>query len=243
MSKHTAKRAIIMAAGLGNRMHPVSLHTPKPMIKVNGKRMIATIIDALHLQGIDEIYVVVGYLKEAFLELQKEYPKIRLIENPYYDTCNNISSLYVAREHLGECIIVDGDQMIHNPQILSPDFDKSGYASAWTEEYTDEWLQQVEDNRVISCSRTGGEKGWQLFGISCWSQEDGERLRELLTFEFEEKKNRDIYWDDIAMFLYADQFDLGIRPIKKEDILEIDNYSELVAIDPSYLEEENCNGK
>lgn len=243
MSKHIAKRAIIIAAGIGNRMRPVSLHTPKPMIKVNGKRMIETIIEALHAQGIREIYVVVGYLKEAFSELQEKYTGIHLIENPYFETCNNISSLYVAREQLGECLIVDGDQIIHNPKILSPHFDKSGYASAWTEEYTDEWLQQVENHRVVSCSRTGGEKGWQLYGISCWSREDGERLRELLTYEFEEKKNRDIYWDDIAMFLYADRFDLGIRPIKKEDVVEIDNYSELVAMDSSYLEEENDNGE
>ena len=60
------ERAIIMAAGLGNRMKPVTLHTPKPLIKVNGKRMIDTIVEALHKHGINEIYVVVGYLKEQF---------------------------------------------------------------------------------------------------------------------------------------------------------------------------------
>ena len=47
------KRAIIMAAGLGNRMKPVTLDTPKPLIKVNGKRMIDTIIDALNQNGIN----------------------------------------------------------------------------------------------------------------------------------------------------------------------------------------------
>ena len=57
---HTVKRAIIMAAGIGKRMQPVSLDTPKPLIKVNGKRMIDTVVDALHDNGIYEIYVVVG---------------------------------------------------------------------------------------------------------------------------------------------------------------------------------------
>ena len=57
----TVKRAVIMAAGLGNRMRPVTDTTPKPLIKVNGKIMIDTIVDALHENGIYEIYVVVGY--------------------------------------------------------------------------------------------------------------------------------------------------------------------------------------
>ena len=55
---HTVKRAIIMAAGFGNRMKPVTLETPKPLVKVNGIRMIDTVINGLHKNGITEIYVV-----------------------------------------------------------------------------------------------------------------------------------------------------------------------------------------
>ena len=234
------ERAIIMAAGLGNRLNPITLTTPKPLIKVNGVRMIDTAISALHKNGISEIYVVVGYLKEQFKSLEKDYPGVVLLENPYYAECNNIASLYVARDYIENAIIMDGDQIIYNPEILSTDFDYSGYSSVWTDERTDEWLQTVENGVVTSCSRNGGKKGWQLYSVSRWNTDDGKKLKRHLEIEFEERKNRQIYWDDVAMFCYPEEYKLGIYPISKEDIAEIDNLRELAALDSyyrKYLEE------
>ena len=228
------KRAIIMAAGLGNRLHPITLSTPKPLIKVNGVRMIDTAISALHKNDIFEIYVVVGYLKEYFLSLEQEYPGLKLIENPYYDTCNNIASLYVARAYIENAIIMDGDQIIFNSAILSTDFNYSGYCSAWTDEKTDEWVQFIKDGIVTSCSRNGGEKGWQLYSVSRWTADDGKRLKHHLEIEFEQHKNYQIYWDDLAMFCYPKEYKLGIYPVHKDDLVEIDNLQELASLDSSY---------
>ncbi len=238
MSK--VERAIIMAAGLGNRLNPITLTTPKPLIKVNGVRMIDTAISALHKNGISEIYVVIGYLKDQFISLEKDYPGVVLLENPYYAECNNIASLYVAREYIENAIIMDGDQIIYNPEILSTDFDYSGYSSVWTDERTDEWLQTVENGVVTSCSRNGGKKGWQLYSVSRWNTDDGKKLKKHLEIEFEERKNRQIYWDDVAMFCYPEEYKLGVYPISKKDIVEIDNLQELAALDSyyrKYLEE------
>lgn len=234
MSTHMVKRAIIMAAGKGQRLQPVTLETPKPLVKIHGTRMIDTIIDALHKNGIHEIYVVVGYLKEKFTCLETQYPDVKLIENPWYDTCNNISSLYAARAHLEDVIILDGDQIVVNSEALSPEFELSGYNAIWTDGETDEWLMTVENGVVTKCSRTGGKGGWQLFSVSRWNAEDGRKLRHHLEVEFDEKKNRDIYWDDVAMFCHPEEYTLGIRKMNAGDVIEIDNFDELVAMDESY---------
>ncbi len=231
---HRAERAVIVAAGEGKRMRPVTLETPKPLVRVNGVRMIETAIGALHENGIREIYVVVGYRKEQFKFLEERYAGLRLIENPYYDSCNNISSLYAAREHIENALILDGDQIIRNSAALSPEFERSGYNAVWTGGETDEWLLRVEDGIVRSCSRTGGRRGWQLYSVSRWTAEDGRRLRRQLELEFRQKGNRQIYWDDVPLFCHAEDYALGIREMQRGDVVEIDSLAELAAIDRSY---------
>ena len=228
------ENAIIMAAGLGTRMRPLTNEIPKPLVKVNGRRMIETIIQGLRKNGITDISIVTGYLADKFDFLANKYSGVKLINNPYYQKYNNLSSLYVARDELKNTIILDGDQLINNLDVLDSAFDKSGYAGSWVNEWTDEWIMHPDDNgRVVSCDRDGGQKGYRLYSVSKWTAEDSEKLRKLVEKEFQ-AKNYDIYWDDVSMFKYPDKFDLFVHQVDPGDIVEIDSLDELKAIDSSY---------
>ncbi|MCL1995672.1 MAG: sugar phosphate nucleotidyltransferase [Defluviitaleaceae bacterium] len=227
--KHKATKAIIMAAGKGNRLLPVTRTTPKPLISVNGKIMIESLLEALISNGIAEIYIVTGYLSGQFSYLPQKYctVNITLLFNPYYSTSNNISSLYIARDYLGNCIIADSDFIINNPKILDPGFEDSGYCSVWVDE-TKEWLQTTDSNGyVLSCNRNGGKNGWQLFSISFWTTKDGEKLAKHLHQTFKQQAITHIYWDDIPMFLHKHEYCLKIRPISCNDLQEIDTLADM----------------
>lgn len=238
------ERAIIMAAGRGSRMRELTEDTPKPMLKVNGTRMIDTTLRALIRSGVKEILIVVGYKKERFREVAADFPQVKLVENPYYAECNNISSIYMVRDKLANAMIIEGDQYFFGDAPLAAEFEHSEYNVVWSDGPTDEWVYLVDENgRVLRCLDKGADKGWMVYGVSRWTPEDAETLRALLEYEFEERKNRQIYWDCVPMVLHPDRFPVYIRRTDPRDRVELDSVEELARLDKSYeryVEKRTC---
>lgn len=238
---HKVERAVIMAAGKGTRMYPLTESTPKPLIPVFNEPIIERTIKALKKKGINEIYIVVGYLAEKFNYLKNKY-NVELINNPLYDTCNNISSLYAARDHIKNSVILEGDIWIENDELIKTEFDYSGYTSIPSNKPTNEWLQTVDSSDfMISCSRTGGSFGWILYGISYWSEEDAVKLAEDIETEFIKNKNTEIYWDDVAIFCYPEKYKLKIKRSNADYFREFDSIEDLSRYDKKYLVIKNEN--
>ena len=232
LEPYRVQRAVFIAAGFGSRMVPITLNTPKPLVRVHGKRIIDSLIDACLDNGITEIYVVRGYLAEQFDQLLYKYPMIKFLENPVYNEANNISSALVARQLLSNSYVFEADLLISNPNIIT----KYHYTSdflAIKKDRTDDWCFMVKDG-VIREQKVGGENCWQMVGISYWSEEDGKKLAEDIGEVYERPGGKERYWEQVPLVYCKDKYKVEVRECFEEDIVEIDTFRELCKIDKAY---------
>ena len=232
LEPYRVERAVIIAAGFGSRMVPITLNTPKPLVRVHGKRIIDSLLDALTEVGIPEIYIVRGYLGEQFDQLLHKYPDIKFIENPGYNEANNISSVVKAGELVKNAYIAEADLLLSNPDLITKYQYETNYLGIPVE-MTNDWCFYTE-NGVIKKMAIGGVNCHQMVGISYWTREDGERLAKDAKEEFEAPGGRERYWDQVALEYRIKDYTVHIRDCSAEDIVEIDTFKELVMIDKSY---------
>ena len=118
LEPYRVKKAVIIAAGFGSRMVPITLNTPKPLVRVNGTRIIDTLLDAIVEIGIKDITIVRGYLGEQFDQLLYKYPMIKFVENPAFNDTNNISSMMCVRYGLENSYILEADLLLSNKKLI-----------------------------------------------------------------------------------------------------------------------------
>lgn len=232
LEPHRAKRAVFFAAGFGSRLVPITLNTPKPMIRVHGVRIIQRLIDAVRAAGIEEIYVVRGYLPREFEVLKLENPDIRFIDNPLYDSTNNISSAVAAADFMRDAYVFESDLLLRNPGLITRYQYATNYIGVPVE-HTDDWCLTVEDGRATHIAK-GGDDCYHMFGISYWTDADGRHLADRLRTVFEREDGKQIFWDDVALNWYPDDFNVYARECTFDDICEIDTFAELQDIDDLY---------
>lgn len=232
LEPYRVKRAVVIAAGFGSRLVPITLSTPKPLVRVNGRRIVETALDALVEAGIDEIYLVRGYLAEQFDELLHRYPHLKFIENPLYNEANNISSVYFARDYLSGAYILEADLLLSKKSLIKAYQYQSNYLAIPVDK-TDDWCFYVK-NGIVKKMAIGGQYCHQMVGISYWTEEDGERLARDVEDVFARPGGKERYWDQVPLEYCIDNYKIGVRECTFEDIVEIDTFSELKAIDESY---------
>lgn len=234
LEPYRAKRAVFIAAGFGSRLVPITFNTPKPLVRVHGVRIIDRLIDACLEAGITEIYVVRGYLAELFDQLLYKYPMIRFLENPVYNEANNISSSLVARYLLSNAYVFEADLLISNPKIIK----KYHYSSdflAIKKERTDDWCFAVKDGVIVG-EKVGGEGDdvWQMVGISYWNEADGHKLSQDIPEVYASPGGKERYWEQVPLVYRKAHYAVAVRACEESDIVEIDTFNELKAIDKTY---------
>ena len=232
LEPYRVRKAIILAAGFGQRLAPVTLDTPKPLVKVNGIRILDTLLDALYAKDIKNITIVRGYKKEQFDQLLEKYPTIRFIDNPEFNLANNISSLIHAIDLIDRCYICEADLYITNPEIINKYEYRTNYLGAKVTE-TDDWCFKKK-NGYAADYQMGGSDCYQAFGISYWNGEDSEKLKADLRKVYAMRGGKENLWEQVPLRIMKKNYKLEIRKCHKSDIIEIDNFIELIAVDPSY---------
>lgn len=232
LEPYRVKRAIFIAAGFGSRLVPITLNTPKPLVRVNGVRMIDTLLDAVIAAGIEEIYVVRGYLAEQFDQLLYKYPKIKFLENPLYNEANNISSAMLARHLLQNAYVLEADLVLSNPDIIQKYQYTSNYLGVPTD-YTDDWCFETK-NKIITKVKVGGNDCHHMYGISYWDEESGKKLYDDVKKIYEMPGGKERYWDEVPLRYCIDNYKVEVRECTFDDIVEIDSFNDLKKIDPIY---------
>lgn len=233
LEPYRVKRAVFIAAGFGSRLVPITLNTPKPLVRVNGVRMIDTLLDAVKAVGIEEVYIVRGYLGEQFDQLLYKYPNIHFIENPLYNEANNISSAMCARHLLQNAYVLEADLVLYNPALVQKYQYTSNYLGVPVES-TDDWCLKRNQSGIIKKMSIGGTDCCHMYGISYWTAEDGAKLCEDIKKVYEMPGGKERYWDQVALEYCIDNYQVEVRECTFADIVEIDSYSDLKKLDKTY---------
>lgn len=228
---YRVNNAIIMAAGTSSRFAPLSYEMPKALIEVNGEILIERQIRQLLEAGIDEVIIVVGYMKEQFAYLKEKF-KVTIVENEDYLIRNNNASIYAAKDYLKNTYICSSDNFfVENPFEI--EVDDAYYAAVYSEGETVEWCMQEDSNGFIQKVTVGGIDAWYMLGHAFWNEKFSNKFIDILEEVYEMPETKELLWESIFM-THLDELKMKIRKYPPNYIFEFDTLDELRRFDESY---------
>ena len=222
--------AILMAAGLGSRMRPLTDMVAKPLVEVNGVPLIETVIAALEKRGVAEIYVVTGYKAEQFGPLAAKHPNVRLVHNAEYATKNNINSVAVVADKMAssDCFICEADLFLPRAKVLCRDLPRSGYFGKMVRGFSDDWVFDLDNNGRIVRVGKGGTDVYNMVGVSYFKKRDAAKVAAAIRDAVTRPENANLFWDEIVDRLVKNgELDLVVYEVSQGDIIECDTVDDL----------------
>lgn len=220
--------AIILAAGMGTRLRPLTDSVPKALVKVNGESFFERQLRLLSDCGIKDITVITGYKAEAF-DPWRSVPGLNFVHNPRFDCWNNFYSMFLARQFLGNTIVLDGDVWISDGILPGAEPDTSRWYVGYRDSPAREWAVVCDESgRVIDIEVRSG-KGWILTGISYWTANDGAYLARFMESMMAGPDFKDLYWDDAPRFS-LDRLRIHAEQLPPGAWTEVDTVAELESL-------------
>ena len=218
------KNAIILAAGFGMRMVPINLSTPKALLEVNGEPLIERIIKQLHEVGVNEITIVVGFMKESFDYLIDEYG-VELVVNTEYASKNNLLSLALVADRISNTYIIPSDIWCDRNPFNSHEMYSWYMVSDIVENDSDVRVNRKMELVKVS-EHTGGNA---MIGISYLLEEDAKEIREKLKNAAVSGKHDNDFWE-ITLY-HGEKMVIPARVVHAANVVEINTYEQLRELD------------
>ena len=226
------KNAIILAAGYGLRMVPINMDCPKGLLTVDGEHLIDRLIKQLKEKQINDITVVVGFMKEKYEYLIDTFG-VKLVYNKDYASKNNLHSL--------NCVV----NQISNTYIIPCDIWCVKNPFSDTEFYSWYMLNElIDSNSTVRVTRNQSienikkeQSGNKMIGISYISENDSKQLKDNIKKLCKDIANDNVFWEK-ALFDMGN-IEVNANIMLSSEVTEINSYEQLRELDCSSKELEN----
>lgn len=235
-------KALILAAGLGTRLAPITNDRPKALVPVNGQPIVLKQISNLYKNGITDITVVSGYKASILKEkIHAVYPETHIIESADYATTNNMYSAYLAHEVMenSDFLMMNAD-VFYDESVITALLNFRAPNAIVTDigTYIEESMKVVEENdRLIKISK--GIAKEDALGVSIdvykLSSDAGRAFFDKCAEYIEDKKELQM-WSEVALNDILKNVEFKACPLAGR-WLEIDNHDDLAAAEKLFAEE------
>ncbi len=217
--------AIILAAGKGERLMPLTSTRPKALVEVAGSNLLKRATAGLGMAGVSDIVAVVGHCAQTMNGMG-----LKLLDNPRFADANNIYSLWVARDIVKQgCYIVNSD-VIFDPAIAQRLVDVEGSAIITDDSISidEEAMKAVtEGEQLVRLSKHAPleDNHGEYIGLARIDPDDGETMAEILD-GFIDRDEVHVYYEN-AIEELAGQVRVGVESVAGLAWAEIDDFSDL----------------
>lgn len=235
-------KALILAAGLGTRLAPITNDRPKSLVSVGGKPILLKQIENLHQNEIYDVTVVSGYKADILEQMVRGlYPEIQIIRSVDYASTNNMYSAYLARRALeGHPFLMMNADVFFDSSVITALLECGAENAIVTDigTYLEESMKVVErDGRLVKISKAISQEEALGASIDVYKfSPKGGRAFFAKCAEYIESKKELRLWSEVALNDILNAVEFKACPLRGR-WLEIDNHEDLAAAERLFAEE------